>query len=372
MISDLIDTYWRRVLAATAVPATSLSVFRWVIGLFQLLVYVPFVAWIDDVPHGLFDPPQFSLAYLVGGFPPAPFFAVLDIVAVLALVAMTIGWRTRAATLVVVVTRLVGTTFTYSFGKIDHTDIMLTWLLMALAFSDWGEHYTLAGALRQATAAPNPDERTRRERRPSKPLAMFATVLAFGMFTAGFPKLRVWVDFDLSTSGVLSWFYPNRLTLGRDGLLDDLLPGVPAILLELTDYFAVCMELTAVVFLLVGRRAWLGYLAVATAFHLANVLVLNIAFAGQVITYLVFAGLVLPQRVDPRKAVFAGTAICALAGAWSVARTLVGRGAVTILNGDRPAQTQHLLYVSLIVCVAVLVSLLRALALGWRRVERAA
>jgi hypothetical protein len=355
------------VFAATAVPAASLGVFRWIVGLFQLLIFTPHYRWIDDVPHGLFDPPEFSFAYLVGGFPPSPFFTVLDVVGVLALVAMTIGWNTRVATLAVVVVRLIGTTFTYSFGKIDHTDTMLMFLLTALAFSSWGEYYTLSGILRGTDPVLRMEEEREHAFAPgiSKALAVFATVLAFGMFTAGIVKLRGWVDFDQSTSGVLRWFYPNRDMLGRDRLLARFVPGAPQILLELGDYLAVLMELSSVAFLLAGRRAWLAYLAVLTTFHLANVLVLNIAFSGQVMTYLAFAGLVLPKRVNVRTAAVAAGAVAVVAGVWAIGRRLAGGGGVTALVGGQPDQAVYLLYLAMFVSFAVLVALLAALRREW-------
>lgn len=365
MISDLVARYWKRVFAATAVPAASLGVFRWIVGLFQLLIFTPHYRWIDDVPHGLFDPPEFSLAYLVGGFPPSPFFTLLDLVGVVALVAMTVGWNTRAATLAVVGVRLIGTTFTYSFGKIDHTDTMLMFLLTALAFSTWGEYYTLSGVIRGTDRALDPDDGGRLAPVVSRSLAVFATVLAFGMFTAGIVKLRGWVDFDLSTSGVLRWFFPNRDMLGRDRLLAGLVPGAPPIVLELAEYLAVVMEMTAVGFLLAGRRAWIAYLAVVTTFHLANVLVLNIAFSGQVMTYLVFAGLTVPKRVNVRLATIVAGAAAIAAGLWAIGRRLAGSGGITFLIGGQPDQAVYLLYIALLVCFSVLVALLAALRREW-------
>jgi hypothetical protein len=194
-------------------------------------------------------------------------------------------------------------------------------------------------------------------------------VLAFGMFTAGIVKLRGWVDFDLSTSGLIRWFYPNRDMLGRDRLLASFVPGAPPILLELAEYLAVLMEMTAVVFLLAGRRAWVAYLAVVTTFHLANVLVLNIAFSGQVMTYLVFAGLTLPKRVNARTATIVAGAAAFTAGVWAIGRRLAGSGGITFLIGGQPDQAVYLLYIATLVCLAVLVALLSALRR--ERAERA-
>ena len=322
-ISDASAWYWQRVAASAAVPDASLGIFRWVFGLYLLILQAPHFSWIDDVPHGFFDPPYLSPAYPVGGFLPSPVFTVVDVLALVALVAMTIGWNTRIATASLLVLRLLGSAFAYSFGKIDH-NIIIDALLLSMLVADWGRHHSLDARHRD-------DAGSSCSRSTQRGVALFATILAFGLLTAGVPKLMHWVDGDLSTSGILSWYYENRFSLGRDRFLADMVPGTPAILLELGDYVAALLEISAFAFLLIGRRAWRRYLLVITAFHLMNALVLNIAFTTQALTYLVFVDLrPFTALVRKRGVQLAAVAVAVVAGAAQIGARLAGAASPAI------------------------------------------
>src|SRR5690606_36142347 len=104
-------------------------------------------------------------------------------------------------------------------------------------------------------------------------------------FTAGYPKSLVWIDFDTSTSGVFSWFYPSYFTLGYDKLLADYFFFVPLWIAEIMDYTAVLFELSGILFLIYSRKSWRFYLILATIFHLVNTLFLNIPFTLHVVVY---------------------------------------------------------------------------------------
>jgi len=111
------------------------------------------------------------------------------------------------------------------------------------------------------------------------------------MFTAGFDKALHWINFDLSTSGFLSWFYGGYYTLDRKLLLAPLVLKLHPHLTKVLDFAAVALELSPFLFLLAGRTAWRAWLLIATCFHLANALVLNIPFYFHVIVYLPFVAL---------------------------------------------------------------------------------
>ena len=119
-------------------------------------------------------------------------------------------------------------------------------------------------------------------------LAILAVILSFGMFTAGFEKALYWVDFDLETGGFLRWFYSGFFTHGRDYLLAPVVTRLPPKIFELADYFAVIFELSPLLALLSGRKWWLLWLFVASIFHLANTLLLNIDFIAHAPVYLSF------------------------------------------------------------------------------------
>ena len=123
--------------------------------------------------------------------------------------------------------------------------------------------------------------------------------IAFGFFTAGLPKFIKWVDFDLSQIGILEWFYKGYFTYDRVYLLADTVFKLPYILFEFLDYLAPTMELLGFVFLFWGRKAWRIYLIMISAFHMGNMLILNIEFILNVTCYGIF--LVAPFLSHIRK-----------------------------------------------------------------------
>lgn len=268
-------SFWQRVSEATRVSENSLGIFRWIFGFFLLLFYTPYFSWISEVPSGYFYPPFLSLANLFSQFPSRFVLVGLDLLTILFIVGVTLGIRARYCSWLLLACWLFGANFFYSFGKIDH-DILVLALLFCLAFSGWGKYYALI-----------PDKPSRFDS-PKRSLALMGVFLAFGMFTAGFKKALNWIDFDFSTSGILSWFYPGYYDLGRTFLLAPSVHFAPAWLFEFADYTAVAFELFGFIALLHSRRWWLSWLLAATAFHLGNTLLLNISFHIHFLVYLVF------------------------------------------------------------------------------------
>lgn len=342
--------FWRRVGTATDVPAQSLGVFRWLLGLYWLAFSAPSYGFIDASPRAFFTPPALSLAQLFDGFPPAPFFQVLDAVAIVALGLMTIGYHTRAATLAVLGLRFVGASFQYSFGKIDH-DILALCVLGCMVLSDWGRYYSVDARLRgQRSPAHAP------ERGP----ALLAVLLAFGMVTAGLPKALVWIDFDLGTSGVLSWLYPNQVSFGRSHLLAPYAGQLPSALLELGDYAAPALELAGFGALLHSRKLWLGWLLSLTFFHLLNALVLNISFTGYALVYCCFANLAGLGPAFERWQRVLVTAV-ALICSWHLFARAAGAGSPALFTSGRLEAQLLGLWSAVPVCLAVMVLLGRGL-----------
>lgn len=346
-MSDLTTWYWGRVAGAVRVPDASLGVFRWIVGLYLLLFSAPHSAWVDDMPRGLFDPPIISLSYVAGRFPPAPALLLLDLVAILALLAMTVGWKTRASTITLVACRLIGGSFIYSFGKIDH-DILLTALLLCMALADWGRFYSL-------DARHRPTERSgESSRRTQQGLALFATAAAFGFLTAGLPKLFGWVDGNLETSGVLRWLYNGRGSLGRDQFFGGAMSGAPTVLLELADYVTVLLEIVGFAALLWGHRSWRVFLAIVTLFHLANILILNISFGTQVVTYLAFVNLCfLRPAMRWTWLKISAVTLAVLAAAWHIVARIGNFESQTVLVSTFERHREITLYLGIGVCTVV-------------------
>lgn len=185
------------------------------------------------------------------------------------------GIKTRLSCILTFVLLIVAQSFHFSFGKIDHATL-LTLTYLALACTNSGCEYTLI------------KDKELSKRYQNIGIAIFSICIAFGLFTAGFPKLISWVDFDLSTNGILSWYYQGFYSLERQRFLAPFVPHVPMILMEMGDYFAVFLELSGFFFLIKGKTYWRVWLLVLSFFHLMNVLILNIPFLGHIVVYGLF------------------------------------------------------------------------------------
>ncbi len=274
-ISNLNRIFWERAVRSTYVDAKSLSVFRIIAGLFLLLAYMPSFSWIGDMPKTLFNPPVLSLTNLFDSFPGKTFFFVLDSLVLLSLICLTLGIKARISAMVYLVVCLVGLNFQYSFGKISHP--ILAYVMMGcMAFSGWGRHLAML-----------PDKESKIDN-TAKSISLFGILICFGMFTAGFEKALVWVDFDLTLNGFLNWSHNGIFHYYKDYLFAPYIKYLPTALLELFDYTAVLFELSPLLFLLYSKRGWKVWLLTACAFHLINIFLLNIPYPFHFIVYLAF------------------------------------------------------------------------------------
>ena len=273
--NTLSEHFWRRVGRNVETNVSSLAMFRILFGLFLLLIATPHTAWVGDVPQAFFDPPYLSFANLLSDFPPKPVFQTLDVLTVALLGFITLGIKARWSTLAFFIVGIIGNSFAFSLGKIDHSFLSLV-LALCMSFSGWGTKYALV-----------PDKPSRFDS-VRLSLGLLAVLIAFGMFTAGFLKALYWIDFNVNTSGFLRWFYSGYYNLGRTELLAPIIPNIPTPLFEFADYLAVAFELSGFIFLLAGRKTWLTWLLMAAAFHLVNVLALNIVFNKHFLVYLAF------------------------------------------------------------------------------------
>ncbi len=341
MVDRALSWVWWRIETSTTVPARSLGIFRWVFGAYLLVFDARWFAWLDRTPDAFFDPPVFSLAYLVGRFPPPPFFTVVDIVGLLALCAMTVGYRTRAMTVTALLTYLVSSTFNYSHGKVSH-QIAIVLILGCMAVADWGK------------ASP---------RRVAQGMSLLAVSICFGFLAAGLEKARFWLTTDLGVSGILSWYYP-RMDLDAPRLLAPFVPGTPLWLLKIADFSAVLMELSGFAALLSGRIAWRTWLLVLPTFHLANTLILNITFPTQVVGYLVFidlAAVFVLKGERLRRARTLGAVLLIAVTSWHVVTRVAGGGSFHVLGGSAAQLVTADIVVSICACLTVIALVARDL-----------
>jgi hypothetical protein len=368
-VESLTRKFWERVAASVTTEADAVrgvGEFRIVFGLMVLSFCAPHFSWIGSVPRAFFDPPILSPMAFLRTFPAPWFFLCLDAIILASLALLVAGYRTRLATWALFGAGLLGLGFHCSFGKIDHEG-MFYCLLFSMALAKWGSRFSFdadRGVEAPAAGA------------VVKGRSLFAVLLVFGMFTAGFSKLRYWVDFDPSHSGFLSWFYPNVFALGRDRMLAPYVPHAPAMFFEAGDYAAAFLETFAWVALLAGRRAWLAWLAIVCSFHLLNTLMLNIAFIEQSLTYLVFADLARWQgltRLFAHRAVRVGLAVFAgFAALWHFAARVRGGGSPTLFVEDVLTHQWVISWVTVVLCAALFALLGAELAAGFVRARATA
>jgi hypothetical protein len=342
--------FWQRVARHVVGSPESLGIYRWVYGLVSLSILAPYSAWVDSMPRAFFDPPPISIAALFSSFPPPPTFLLLDALTLASLACVTIGFYTRPATIVFVICKVFCATFKVSFGKLD-SDFLSTVLVGCMGLADWGACYSFDARRRLTKAMPSGT---------SRGLGLLSVCVAFGMLSAGLPKARAWIDLNLHSSGFLSWYLPNYYSLGRSFLLAPYALHIPPLAAELADYVAPLFEISGFIALLYSRRAWLAYLMCATAFHLSNSLVLNIAFHDFVLVYLAFvdwrrfgARVLALTAWIPRRLAVLTTLVWAMV-AWHLISRVGGRGSDILFISDAALADIGDIFTSLPVCFLAL------------------
>ncbi len=244
---------------------------------------VPSFTWIANSPQLLFDPPLLSAANLLSGWPSYATLWILSASLVILFLLLLFGFFVPTVSVLLSLLLIAGSNLRFSFGKIDH-DLLLVLPPLVLARSGWGNRYTLA----RGPAAPLPN-------RSGACLGVFAIVVGFAMFTAGFQKLTTgWLDprTQASYGHLIQNFYGNA----RGVLLAPFALRVRSKLLwEGFDYMTVAFEL---LFIVAVMRRWLfrAWIAFAIVFHTGTLLVLDIGFAVNFAAYLVFVEWPLPRR----------------------------------------------------------------------------
>ncbi|MGV3765583.1 MAG: hypothetical protein ACO1NW_05615 [Chitinophagaceae bacterium] len=270
--------FWNKISTSTAVSSENLGFFRCVFGAFLLIFYPPDYSWLGSMPKALFNPPPFSIAAFVNGFPSSAFFSTMEVFLLCCNVLIIAGIKSRISSLLYVAGTIICLNFQFSFGKIDHSFLVYA-LLACVAFTDAGSHFALL-----------PDKK-RNSFHTQKSIALFSVLLCFAFFSAGYEKARFWMNPDMDFSGAASWLYGGYFDLNRTAFLSRYFINAPFAIFKLMDVSAVLFELSALFFLLHSKKSWLLWLFVACLFHILNTLVLNIDFLLNSMAYLVFADL---------------------------------------------------------------------------------
>lgn len=272
-IDKALGLVFNRIKSAAYVPNKQLAVYRIFFGTILLCYFSPTWSWLIDTPPAFFDPYLFSFANLTDNHLPNYLYRSADVLAVILLVMIILGIRAKMAFFGMFLLNAVFLSYYYSFGKIDHHTTFLLFTYVIFGFTNSGTKFALIKDRKIAAGKQN------------AAIAILALCICFGFFSAGLPKLTRWIDFDLNSSGFLFWYYPAYFLEKNQMFLAPYVNQIPSIVLECMDYVAALFEVSGFFFLLKGKRTWILFLTTACVFHLANLLLLNIDFTMNLLTY---------------------------------------------------------------------------------------
>lgn len=304
-----------RWLARTPTGRLDLALFRILFAAFLLLnprraefaLALPEIAW--DPPWGPFR--------LLDAPPPEWLLTAVSALVALAAALLLVGLFTRTSSLAVAFLQLFLYGVTYSYGKIDHTILVLLAPAL-LAWSGWGDRWSI-----DALRGHLPERHGWAQR-------LLAIAIGLGFLTAAIPKIRGgWLDLETqATRGhfLAQWFH------GRDTDFGPLLYAADwPIAWEVLDLATVAIELG----LLAAALNWRAFrlaLAVATLFHLGVLITLDIAFYSNVLVYGAFVSWTAVLAIGQRATLPRWVSRAARAG-WPVALLVVVSAAGSWLLG---------------------------------------
>ena len=179
-INNYLDRIEARIKKATQIDLASLCCFRVVFGLFVMLFLWSKYAWLGAVPDAVFSPPMLSLAAAFREFPSPFFFRTVDFAVGVCTLTLTIGLFTRLSTVTLFVLLIVGNSFSFSLGKIDHS-ILYPCVSLTMSFQNWGAMFSIDAALQKRSAADGSGAEVVN-------LSFLAILITFGFLTAGLGK----------------------------------------------------------------------------------------------------------------------------------------------------------------------------------------
>jgi uncharacterized membrane protein YphA (DoxX/SURF4 family) len=249
--------------------APDLAKFR-IMYAIAILLWFPPVAGLTTYPADSFHP-QVGPMLLFSQLPSREVLDALGYATTVCAALLLVGMWTRFATLIVSLCLMVSYGLINSFGKIDHPHLLF-WIPAVMLFSDWGRGLT-------PEPAKHDDEPI-----AQWPLRLLALIIGLSFMTSGYAKLRAgWLDVHThATQGYLLRNYV--LNDRRDWLAPELVSVTSGAFWEALDWATVFLELG----LVFAALSWLVFriaLALATQFHLAVMLVLNIPFVPNVLAY---------------------------------------------------------------------------------------
>jgi hypothetical protein len=259
--------------------AEGLALYRIFYVLFLMFIispgHKPFIYYsvYGTLPPDFFFPPPGPMM-LFPDFAPLFFLKSVEVVLVISLGCLLLGWKTRLMSIATGLLLLTGNGFAYSMGKINH-DLLLVAIPLVMAFSNWGSAWSL-------------DAVSGKTRKPEAwPVALLALMLGFMMFTAGFPKLiGGWLD--INTHATYGHFIKHYFVNERQDLLSELFLDISSrVFWESLDWFTLIFEI-GFIFAILKAPVLRFWCALAIMFHFMVMMMLNISFISNLPVYSLF------------------------------------------------------------------------------------
>src|SRR5450432_4268799 len=295
----------------------SLGIGRIIFASSLLLMGYPRYLWLGKFPDSFYVPPL-GLGLLFRGQPPLIVLWGLFFLAMVLTIGLLLGWRTRFSGLALAAVTLVGNSFEYSFGKIDH-DILIFSTLVTMSFSDWGNRFSI-------------DQIRRRPEDQNSYWAgaMLAMVIGLGMFSAFLPKLSGgWLNPSVSSSeGHL--IYNFVISEHRTWLGQAMIDHLPLLGWKFLDWSTMIIEISFL-FAMFSRQAMRWVCAAAVFFHAGIDFSMDIFFYPSLLAYAMFVDWdwLLEYSVFRKSLGFFTKILCRLNG-FSI---LIFGGGLTLLYG---------------------------------------
>jgi hypothetical protein len=249
------------------------------------------IEWIGEMTAVGFAPPAGPFA-LFAGPPSMRVIDALEIVRALVAVWVVIGWKTRIASGALSFILVVCSGLAYSYGKSD--DLILYDLApLMFGLAGWGSAWSV-DAWRHKAAQPD-----------GYAMFVYATLIAFGMFTAAVAKAATgWL---VPARQATRFFVTVTAHSPRSGPLADLVIQLEsAVFWKALDYATLFAEGWLVVAVFIPTLFRIGLL-IMSVFHLGVWLVLGIDFHLYLFVYVGFFLVPVAHAKGPRNMSVSGT-----------------------------------------------------------------
>ena len=258
------------------IDARYLSLFRIFFCLYAIfIVGLPNYLWISTNHAIPFFPPELSLGFLIRDLPPSFFFTIITVLIHLLFGFLLFGLLTRPVSISISILMLIGNTFKYSFGKIDH-DIFFVLLPLLLCNSGWGNYFSL-DKIRNS--------KTTKQRFFS--VRYIALLLGYAMFIAGVSKyLGGWLNLD-SQAVYYHVFRYQTFTDTPPLASSFVIKYLNNNWSEIFDYLIVFFE-TGFLLAVSKPSIFRIFILLTLIFHFINSITLGIGFIGNIPLYILF------------------------------------------------------------------------------------